>query len=97
VTRALKKDGERTGVFTRRAWLMLGGQIAVLGALGTRLFQVQVREGARYTTLADENRISTRMIRAGAYWTGSAHWSPPAIPTGAPCWSPSRRTTCRRR
>jgi penicillin-binding protein 2 len=62
VTRALKKDGERTGVFTRRAWLMLGGQVAVLGALGTRLFQVQVREGARYATLADENRISARMI-----------------------------------
>ena len=41
---------------------MMGGQVAVLGALGARLYQVQVREGARYTTLADENRISARMI-----------------------------------
>jgi penicillin-binding protein 2 len=58
----MKRDVERTGVFTRRALLLLGGQIAVLGTLGARLYQVQVREGARYTTLADENRISARMI-----------------------------------
>jgi len=30
--------------------------------LGARLYQVQVRDGARYTTLADENRISARKI-----------------------------------
>src|SRR5258707_15020743 len=40
----------------------MGGQVAILGALAARLYQVQVREGARYTTLADENRISARMI-----------------------------------
>ncbi len=58
----MKRDVERTGVFTRRALLLMGGQLAVLGTLGARLYQVQVREGARYTTLADENRISARMI-----------------------------------
>ena len=41
---------------------MMGGQVAVLGVLGARLYQVQVQDGARYTTLADENRISARMI-----------------------------------
>ncbi len=58
----MKRDIERTNVFTRRALLMMGGQVAVLGTLAARLYQVQVREGARYTTLADENRISARMI-----------------------------------
>jgi penicillin-binding protein 2 len=58
----MKRDVERTGIFTRRALLLMGGQLAVLGTLGARLYQVQVREGARYTTLADENRISARMI-----------------------------------
>jgi penicillin-binding protein 2 len=58
----MKRDLERTSVFTRRALLLLGGQLAVLGTLGARLYQVQVREGARYTTLADENRISARML-----------------------------------
>ncbi len=58
----MRRDTQRTGVFTRRALLLMTGQVAVLGALGARLYQVQVRDGARYTTLADENRISARMI-----------------------------------
>lgn len=58
----MKRDVQRTSVFTRRALLVMGAQVAVLGTLGARLYQVQVREGARYTTLADENRISARMI-----------------------------------
>jgi penicillin-binding protein 2 len=58
----MKRDAQQTAVFTRRALLLMGGQIAVLGTLGVRLYQVQVQDGARYTTLADENRISARMI-----------------------------------
>src|ERR1700710_2845141 len=58
----MNRDTQRTAVFTRRALLRMGGQVAVLGALGARLYQVQVQDGARYTTLADENRISARMI-----------------------------------
>ena len=58
----MKRDVEPTGVFTRRALLLMGGQLAVLGTLGARLYQVQVRDGARYMTLADENRISARMM-----------------------------------
>jgi penicillin-binding protein 2 len=58
----MKREIERAGVFTRRALLLMGGQVAVLGTLAARLYQVQVRDGARYTTLADENRISARMI-----------------------------------
>ena len=58
----MKRDVQRTSIFTRRALLMMAGQVGVLGTLGARLYQVQVREGARYTTMADENRISARMI-----------------------------------
>jgi penicillin-binding protein 2 len=58
----MKRDLERRSVFTRRALLLVGGQIAVLGTLVARLYQVQVREGARYTVLADDNRLSARMI-----------------------------------
>jgi penicillin-binding protein 2 len=60
----MKRDTKRTTVFTRRALLMMGGQTAILGALGARLYQVQVLEGHRYATLADDNRISARMIAA---------------------------------
>jgi penicillin-binding protein 2 len=58
----MKREGERTGVFTRRALLLMGGQVAVLGALAARLYQVQVTDGARFTTMANENRVSARMI-----------------------------------
>ena len=60
----MKRDTKRTSVFTRRALLMMGGQAAILGGLGVRLYQVQVQEGDRYATLADGNRISARMIAA---------------------------------
>ena len=49
-------------VFTRRAVLMMGVQAAALGGLAAKLYQVQINEGARYTTLANDNRISARMI-----------------------------------
>jgi penicillin-binding protein 2 len=58
----VKRDTRRTGVFTRRALLMMGGQAAVLGGLAARLYQVQVVEGGRYATLAQENRVSARLI-----------------------------------
>lgn len=58
----MKRDALRSAVFTRRALLLMGGQVTVLGALAVRLYQVQVRDGARYTTMANENRISARMI-----------------------------------
>jgi penicillin-binding protein 2 len=58
----MRRETRRTGVFTRRALILMGGQVALLGALGARLYQVQVVEGARYRTLADENRVSARLI-----------------------------------
>ena len=57
-----KEEERRRGVFTRRA-LMLGvGQLGLLGFLGYRLQKLQLEQGARYATLAEENRISARLI-----------------------------------
>ena len=58
----MRRETRRTSVFTRRALLLMGGQVALLGGLAARLYQVQVVEGARYATLAQENRVSARMI-----------------------------------
>ena len=58
----MRRETRRTGVFTRRALLMMGGQVAILGGLAARLYQVQVIGGGRYATLANENRISARMV-----------------------------------
>jgi penicillin-binding protein 2 len=51
-------------VFTRRALLLIGGQVAVLGGLAARLYQVQILEGGRYATLAEANRVSQRAVAA---------------------------------
>ena len=57
-----KRETKNGNVFTRRALLLLGGQVTLLGGLAARLYQVQVVEGGRYATMADENRISARLI-----------------------------------
>ena len=54
----MRRETQRTGIFTRRALLMMGAQTTVLGLLGAKLWQVQINEGARYATMAEENRIS---------------------------------------
>ncbi len=58
----MKRETTRTSVFTRRALLLMGGQVALLGGLAAKLYQEQVVDGARYATLAEDNRISARMI-----------------------------------
>jgi penicillin-binding protein 2 len=58
----MRRDTRRTNVFTRRALLAMGAQVTALGVLGTRLYQVQVAEGARYATLARDNSVSVRMV-----------------------------------
>ncbi|MFT7578250.1 MAG: penicillin-binding protein 2, partial [Alphaproteobacteria bacterium] len=46
------------GVFTRRAAVVGLVQIAGLGLLASRLYQLQVVDQNRYGQLADANRIS---------------------------------------
>jgi len=57
-----KGDGERSGLFTRRALLLGGAQAVLLSALAGRLYQLQVIETRRFATLAEENRVSLRLL-----------------------------------
>jgi len=57
-----KGDGERSGLFTRRALLLGGAQAALLTALAGRLYQLQVVETDRFATLAEENRVNLRLL-----------------------------------
>ncbi|HWX47434.1 MAG TPA: penicillin-binding protein 2 [Roseomonas sp.] len=58
-----RRDEEhRRSVFTRRALLLGAGQFGLLGFLAYRLQKLTLEEGERYATLAEENRISTRLI-----------------------------------
>ncbi|MCQ8240120.1 penicillin-binding protein 2 [Rhizosaccharibacter radicis] len=41
---------------------MMAAQSAVLGVLGDRLYKLQVSEGGKYAALAENNRVSTRLL-----------------------------------
>ena len=57
-----REEAERRRLFTRRAAALGLGQLGLLGFLGTRLWRLQAEEGERYRTLAEENRISARLL-----------------------------------
>ncbi|MBV8392722.1 MAG: penicillin-binding protein 2 [Alphaproteobacteria bacterium] len=57
-----KNDSERSGLFTRRALLLGGAQAVLMSALAGRLYQLQVLDTERFSTLAEENRISLRLL-----------------------------------
>jgi penicillin-binding protein 2 len=58
----MRRELTSRGVFARRALLAIGGQMTAFGLLAGRLYHLQVAEGTRYTTLAEENRVSARLI-----------------------------------
>src|SRR4051812_6286859 len=59
---ARREEERRRGVFTRRALAPGLGQLGLFGFLGARLWRLQREEGERYRTLAEENRVSARLL-----------------------------------
>ena len=60
----MRRDTHRQKQFTRRAAIVAGGQTMLLGAIAGRMYQLQLLESDRYTVLADENRVSLRLLAA---------------------------------
>ncbi|MEX2643099.1 MAG: penicillin-binding protein 2 [Acetobacterales bacterium] len=58
----MHNDQDRFKLFTRRASILAGGQLALVSALVGRLYYLQVLQEDRYRMLADENRISLRLL-----------------------------------
>ncbi|MFP5517000.1 MAG: penicillin-binding protein 2, partial [Alphaproteobacteria bacterium] len=59
---SIDRDTDRSRLLARRALVLGGIKLAGLSALVGRLYYLQVVESARYTMLAEENRISLRLI-----------------------------------
>jgi penicillin-binding protein 2 len=57
-----KEEERRRGIFTRRAAALGVVQLGAFAFLGSRLYRLQIEEGARYATLAEENRVSARLF-----------------------------------
>ncbi|TVR98869.1 MAG: penicillin-binding protein 2 [Rhodospirillales bacterium] len=58
----MNRDTDRQKLFTRRALMLGGGQALLTSVLLGRMYYLQVVEAPRYTTLAEENRISLRLL-----------------------------------
>jgi len=59
---ALEKESDRALSFSRRAFVIGAFQAGFLAVLGGRLAWLQVVEGNRYKTLAENNRINLKMM-----------------------------------
>jgi len=57
-----ERDQTRERVLTRRAAMLAGGEVALVGALAGRMYFLQVVEAKKYETMAEENRISVRLL-----------------------------------
>ena len=55
-------DRRSKEIFSRRALLVGGAQVAGFGVLAGRLYQLQVLEGQYYAPLAENNRISIQLL-----------------------------------
>src|SRR5712692_6759175 len=58
----MQRENSRSKLLTRRALLLAGGQVALLGTLAARLYYLQVMQAGRYAMLADENRINLTLL-----------------------------------
>jgi penicillin-binding protein 2 len=56
------EDQTRFKTFSRRALLLAGAKSALLASLIGRMYYLQVVEGERYRTLAEDNRINLRLL-----------------------------------
>ncbi|MBV8548208.1 MAG: penicillin-binding protein 2 [Alphaproteobacteria bacterium] len=55
-------DSEQSRLFTRRAFLIGGVQASLFALLAGRVYYLDVIEGEKYRTLAEENRINLRLL-----------------------------------
>ena len=59
---SIHRDGDRYKLFSRRAAMLAGGKLALLTTLVGRMYYLQVIEADKYKTLAEDNRISMRLL-----------------------------------
>lgn len=58
----METEGDRFRLYTRRALLLGGGQVALATVLAGRMYYLAVVESNQYTMLAEDNRVSMRIL-----------------------------------
>src|SRR5687768_5545848 len=57
-----QQEADRVRSFTRRGIVLGAAQLALFGALGSRLYHLQVQKGSEYSLLAEDNRVNQRLL-----------------------------------
>jgi penicillin-binding protein 2 len=55
-------DNDRAKMFSRRAMMLASGQAVLVSALAARMYYLQVLESDKFTMLAEDNRVSMRLL-----------------------------------
>lgn len=58
----MAREGLRYQTFSRRAFILAGGQALALTALGGRLYYLSIVKGEQYKLRAEKNRVALRLI-----------------------------------
>jgi penicillin-binding protein 2 len=58
----MRRDNKDRSAFTRRALLIGAAQLGVFGAIGAKLYNLQVAQHGKYALLAQQNSISERLV-----------------------------------
>jgi penicillin-binding protein 2 len=58
----METEGDRFRIYTRRAVLLGGGQLALATVLAGRMYYLAVVESSQYSMLAEDNRVSMRIL-----------------------------------
>lgn len=56
------RDADKQKMFSRRAAILGGGQVALFTVLAGRMYYLQVIESQEYEILAEENRVNVRLL-----------------------------------
>jgi penicillin-binding protein 2 len=90
----MRRENKDRSAFTRRALLIGTAQLGIFGAIGAKLYKLQVSEHGKYALLAQANSISERLVaperglitdRFGSIVAGNQqHWRALFMPALAP-------------
>ena len=58
----MDQEADRYRMLSRRAVILGGGQLALVGLLGARMYQLQILDSDEYQLMAEQNRIDLRLI-----------------------------------
>ena len=58
----MRQEADRVRSFRRRGVVLGGAQVILFGALGGRLYQLQVQKGPAYELRAEDNRSNQRLL-----------------------------------